>query len=109
MDAAVFAAIGEPSRLRIIDLLRAGPLSVGDIVDALGLRQPQVSKHLKVLAESGLVSGRRVAKRRIYALEAEQFQAIAAWVDSFEELWQTRLDALGDFLETMQDNERDES
>lgn len=109
VEATVFSAIGEPSRLRIVELLRRGPLSVGDIVEALGLRQPQVSKHLKVLADSGLVSVHPMAKRRIYELEAEPFQEIASWVDSFEALWEQRLDALGDYLETIQESERDSS
>ena len=84
MDASTFAALGEPSRLRIVELLRSGPRSVGDIVEALGTRQPQVSKHLHVLGESGIVAVRPLARRRIYHLEAEPFDAIGHWVDSFE-------------------------
>ena len=101
MEAATFSALGEPSRLRIVDLLRSGPKAVGEIVEALAIRQPQVSKHLRVLAESGIVTVEPVARRRIYHLEAAPFEAIGAWVDSFAQLWETRLDSLGDYLESI--------
>ncbi len=103
MQATTFRALGEPSRLRIVDLLRSGPASVGEIVDALGIRQPQVSKHLRVLGESGLVTGESRARYRIYRLEAEPFEEIGRWVDSFEQLWETRLDQLGRFLDDFDD------
>ncbi|WP_241473013.1 ArsR/SmtB family transcription factor [Mycolicibacterium neoaurum] len=106
MQAAVFMALGEPSRLRIVDLLRAGPLSVGDIAEALGIRQPQVSKHLRVLGDSGIVSSQAVARRRIYQLEAAPFDGIGQWVASFERLWDERLDSLGEFLETIAREEK---
>lgn len=96
-----FRALGEPSRLRIVELLRSGPFSVGDIAETLAIRQPQVSKHLRVLAESGIVTVEPLARRRVYHLEAEPFEAIAGWVDSFDELWETRLDSLGHYLESL--------
>lgn len=94
----VFNALGEPNRLRIVDLLRTSPFAVGEIAEALGIRQPQVSKHLKVLAESGIVAAEPRARRRIYHLRAEPFDEIAHWVGSFEHLWETRLDSLGEYL-----------
>jgi DNA-binding transcriptional ArsR family regulator len=100
MEATTFQALGEPSRLRIVDLLRGGPFAVGDIAEALRIRQPQVSKHLRVLADAGLVAGERVAKRRLYRLEAERFEEIGHWLGSFEQLWEDRLDALGRFLDS---------
>lgn len=100
MEAKTFVALAEPNRLQIVELLRDGPLSVGQIVDTLALRQPQVSKHLRVLAETGLVSGRRRARQRIYRLEAAPFEELGAWAESFEELWETRLDRLGGYLES---------
>jgi DNA-binding transcriptional ArsR family regulator len=100
MQAEVFSALGEPSRLQIVELLRATPLAVGAIADALAIRQPQVSKHLRVLAGSGIVTAEPQARKRIYHLEAEPFDRIARWVDSFEHLWEVRLDALGDHLRT---------
>ena len=73
---------------------------MGEIADALGLRQPQVSKHLKVLDRLGIVDVEARARRRIYHLRAEPFDEIAHWVDSFEHLWEVRLDSLGDHLRT---------
>lgn len=99
VQATVFEALGEPSRLRIVELLRAGPQSVGDIAETLQIRQPQVSKHLRVLGDSGIVTAQAQARRRIYRLEPEPFEAIVGWLDSFEQLWHTRFDALGDYLE----------
>lgn len=98
MQAITFGALGEPSRLRIVELLRLGPCSVGEIAEALGIRQPQVSKHLRVLGDAGLVAAEPLARRRIYHLEAEPFERIAAWVDSFEATWEARLDSLGAYL-----------
>ena len=96
--ATTFAALGEPSRLRIVELLRGGERSVGDIADTLGLRQPQVSKHLRVLGEAGLVGVRPVARQRVYHLDGAPFEELGRWVGSFEQLWEARLDSLGHFL-----------
>lgn len=101
VDPATFAALGEPSRLRIVELLREGPLPVGTIVERLGIRQPQVSKHLRVLAESGIVACEARHRHRIYELRPGRFDAVAQWVDSFEQLWETRLDSLGTLLENL--------
>ena len=98
MHAATLAALGDPSRLRIVELLRHGPASVGEIAESLSIRQPQVSKHLRVLSESGIVAGHRAARRRIYQLEEAPFEELASWVDSFEDLWDARLDRLGAYL-----------
>jgi DNA-binding transcriptional ArsR family regulator len=105
VDPATFAALGEPSRLRIVELLRDGPLSVGAIVERLGIRQPQVSKHLRVLAESDIVTCEVRHRHRIYQLRPERFDAVALWVESFERLWETRLDSLGTLLQRL-DTER---
>ncbi len=99
MEASVFRALGEPSRLRIIELLRTGAFSVGDIADALGIRQPQVSKHLRVLSDAGLVAGEFSARRRMIRLEPEAFVLLGSWADSFERLWDDRLDSLGRYLD----------
>src|SRR6056297_1675925 len=107
MDAATFAVLGEPSRLRIVELLRERPFSVGDIADALGIRQPQASKHLKVLREAGVVDVEPVARRRIYHLVPATFEELGDWVASFEALWEERLDSLGDVLASMQTGRED--
>mgnify|MGYP003633547736 CR=1 FL=1 len=108
MEATTFSALGEPSRLQIVEMLRAGPAAVGEIADRLAIRQPQVSKHLRVLAESGIVVAEPLARRRIYHLEAAPFEEIGAWVDSFEQVWERRLDSLGDYLRSItSDREED--
>ena len=98
MNATTFAALGEPSRLRIVELLRSEPLAVGEIAESLDIRQPQVSKHLRVLRDAGVVTAERVARRRIHHLHSEPFEEIANWVDSFERLWEVRLDGLAEHL-----------
>jgi DNA-binding transcriptional ArsR family regulator len=102
MDATTFAALGEPSRLRIVELLRERPFRVGELAETLAVRQPQVSKHLRVLREAGIVAVEPRARQRIYHLRAEPFERIGSWVDSFERLWEVRLDSLGSFLESME-------
>jgi len=96
-----FDALGEPTRLRIVELLRRGPSSVGEIAEGLGIRQPQASKHLKVLSDAGFVSAEAQARRRIYRLRAEPFEGIASWVGSFERTWEARLDSLGTYLASL--------
>lgn len=98
MDAVTFAALGEPSRLQIVELLRQRPLPVGAIVEELGIRQPQVSKHLRVLRDAGIVAATPRGRHRIHHLRAEAFEEIDDWVESFEGLWEARLDSLGAFL-----------
>ena len=106
MEAVVFSALGEPNRLRIVELLRTSPCAVGDISRTLGVRQPQVSKHLKVLAEAGIVSVEPRARQRIYRLRAEPFDRIGHWVVSFERLWEARLRSLDSYLQTNDTEER---
>ena len=74
-------ALAEPNRFQIVELLRAGPRPVGEMVERLGLQQPQVSKHLRVLSEAGLVDVRVDAQRRIYALRPEPQNALESWVE----------------------------
>lgn len=107
MHATVFAALGEPNRLEIVELLRRRPFAVGDIAEILAIRQPQVSKHLKVLREAGVVEVEPVARRRIYYLAPEAFAELGDWVGSFEVLWEQRLDNLGEVLSTMQAAQED--
>jgi DNA-binding transcriptional ArsR family regulator len=93
MNTVIFSALAEPNRLRIIELLRNGPRPVGEIAQRLWLRQPQISKHLRVLRAAGLVDVRPVAAQRIYQLQAQSFQELEAWVDTFRQVWENRLDA----------------
>src|SRR5438876_4854498 len=94
----LWAALMETNRLHIVELLRDGPLTVGEIAQRLGLQQPQVSKHLKVLNEAEIVEVQPQANRRIYALRREPFQELEAWLQSFRRLWEERFDRLDDYL-----------
>jgi DNA-binding transcriptional ArsR family regulator len=91
-------ALAEPNRLHIVELLRDGPLTVGEIAERLGLLQPQTSKHLRVLNESGLVEVHAIANRRIYKLRQQPFQDLDYWLESFQSVWHDRFDRLDDYF-----------
>jgi DNA-binding transcriptional ArsR family regulator len=100
---ATLRALAEPNRFQIVELLRRGPRPVGDMVQRLGLRQPQVSKHLRVLSEAGLVDVRVDAQRRIYALRPAPLQELEVWLERYRRVWEQnfqRLDALLDEMKT---------
>jgi DNA-binding transcriptional ArsR family regulator len=97
--AYAFAAVAEPSRRQILDLLRGGTRSVGELVEGTGLSQPGVSKHLRVLREHGLVRVRRDAQRRLYDLDAAPLAELDAWLAPYRALWDDRLDTLGRHLD----------
>jgi DNA-binding transcriptional ArsR family regulator len=94
-----YAALAEPSRRRILDLLRDGERSVTDLVANLHLSQPGVSKHLKVLREAGLVAVRPEGKLRWYGLRAQPLAEVDAWLEPYRAHWTGRLDALERHLE----------
>lgn len=96
-----FAALGEANRLAIVELLREGELTVGQIADKLGMRQPQASKHLKVLSESGLVEVMADANRRIYKIKPEPFLSLESWLKTFKQQTEERYDKLDDYLKKM--------
>jgi DNA-binding transcriptional ArsR family regulator len=98
-DMTAYAALAEPSRRRILDLLRDRERSVGDLVARLDLSQPGVSKHLRVLREAGLVDVRADGKRRWYGLRATPLAEVADWLEPYREHWSARLDALEHHLE----------
>ncbi|MNJ43074.1 HTH-type transcriptional regulator [compost metagenome] len=106
MDIMMLSALAEPNRMNIVQLLRDGPLAVGEIADRLGLRQPQASKHLKVLSDSGIVEVRIDANRRIYTLRSEPFQALDFWVQSFRHIMEDRFDNLDNYLRELQNKEK---
>jgi DNA-binding transcriptional ArsR family regulator len=101
-------ALAEPNRLHIVELLRDGPRPVGEIADRLGLRQPQVSKHLRVLSDAGVVEARPVAQRRIYQLRPQPFHELDAWLASYRHLWDARFDRLETYLRDEQGRDRDQ-
>ena len=94
MPADTFAVLAEPTRRQILDELCASESSVGDLVDALSVSQPTMSKHLKVLRDAGFVSCRVAAQRRIYRVEAPPFERLAEWLEPYRRLWTRHLDAL---------------
>lgn len=100
----VFAVIAEPNRRRILDRLRLGECSVGDLVDELEASQPAVSKHLKVLREAGFVSCRVVSQRRMYRLQSAPLQTIDTWFAPYRRMWEHHLDALERHLDDQEDH-----
>lgn len=94
MNPVTFSALAEPNRLHIVELLREDPHSVNEIVDTLHLNQPQVSKHLKVLADAGLVAVHPQANKRVYALRPEPLKEIDQWIQKYRKLWEERFDRL---------------
>jgi DNA-binding transcriptional ArsR family regulator len=98
----LYDALAEPTRRRILDLLRERPRLVGDLTEQLGITQPGTSKHLRVLREAGLVTVRQDAQRRWYELRPEPLQELATWLEPYRWFWESRLDALGDHLDRME-------
>lgn len=99
MRVLAYAAVAEPVRRQILDVLRDGERCVTDLVDDLSLGQPSVSKHLAVLREADLVAVRRDGKRRWYRLRPEPLVEIATWLEPYRRHWEERLDALERHLE----------
>jgi DNA-binding transcriptional ArsR family regulator len=98
--AATLQVIAEPRRQEILDLLRAGELPVGELVRQLGLSQPLVSKHLRVLKDAGLVQVRGDAQRRLYRIRPEPLAEVDAWLAPYRALWTARLDRLEQHLDS---------
>jgi DNA-binding transcriptional ArsR family regulator len=104
-----FNAVAEPRRREILDVLATGERSVNDLVEAVGLAQPQVSKHLRVLREVGVVEVREDGRQRLYRLNAGALRPIHEWVKGYEQLWSDRFDQLDVVLEELkQQEEQDE-
>jgi DNA-binding transcriptional ArsR family regulator len=99
--ADAFNAVAEPRRRQILDLLVGGERSVNDLVTALGLAQPQVSKHLRVLREVGLVEVRDDGRQRLYRLNGGALKPIHDWVKTYERTWNERFAALDDLLDEL--------
>jgi DNA-binding transcriptional ArsR family regulator len=93
-STSTWAALSDPHRRAVLELLRERPRPVGELVARLGLSQPGTSKHLRVLREAGLVTARTEAQRRIYTLDLRPLAELDAWLEPYRELWERRLDAL---------------
>ena len=104
--ADAFNAIAEPRRREILDALAGGERPVNGLVELLGLAQPQVSKHLRVLREVGAVEVREAGRQRLYRLNGRALRPIHDWVKAYERTWSERFDALDDVLQELKEEER---
>lgn len=102
-----FAALAEPNRFRIVELLRSGPRPVNDIGERLSLNQPQVSKHLRILKEAGLVEVEARAQQRVYELRPKALREIHDWLERYRKLWDARFDAMDELIEELEQKEED--
>jgi len=98
----VFNAVAEARRREILDALMTGEKAVGTIVDDLSMPQPQVSKHLRVLSEVGLVRCRAGGRRRLYHIEPARLRPVHEWLAKYEQMWNERLDRVEDYLKELQ-------
>jgi DNA-binding transcriptional ArsR family regulator len=103
-----FNAVAEPRRREILDLLAAGERSVNDLVAALGVPQPQVSKHLRVLREVGLVAVRDVGRQRLYRLNSRSLKPIHDWLATYQQAWEESFEQLDSVLEEMKQKEHED-
>lgn len=102
--ADVFNAIAEPGRRAILDVLLGGERAVGDLAGELGMRQPQVSKHLRVLRTVGAVDVRDEGRSRLYRVNGEALRPVGAWVARYERLWEARFGGLDAVLEDLKND-----
>src|SRR5690242_8138244 len=108
MHLSPFETLADPTRRRIVEALRGGERQVGEIVDRAGIHQSGVSRHLRILSESGFVSMRPDGQRRLYALRPEPFRELEAWLAEYRKLWDARLDRFGAALEQRRKNGKEE-
>ena len=101
-----FNAVAEPKRRQVLEALGMEELSVNELVEKLGWKQPTVSKHLGVLKQVGLVKERRVGRQRLYRVEAKRLKPIYDWVSPFEQYWNERFNRLDEVLQEVQKKER---
>jgi DNA-binding transcriptional ArsR family regulator len=106
--ADAFNAVAEPRRRQILDVLAGGERPVNDLVGVLGLAQPQVSKHLRVLREVGAVEVRDEGRQRLYRLNGHALRPIHEWVKDYERFWAERFDAMDTVLEDLKSEEGDQ-
>jgi DNA-binding transcriptional ArsR family regulator len=107
--ADAFNAVAEPRRRQILDVLAGGERPVNDLAEVLGVAQPVVSKHLRVLREVGLVDRRDVGRQRIYSLDSRGLKTIHDWVKVYEQSWSRRFDRMDQVLEVMKEEMGDVS
>lgn len=98
-SADVFQVIGDPTRRAILDLLLGGEKPVKQLAEPFAMSLPAISQHLQILCEANLVEMRKLGRQRLYKLKPEPLKQVSAWIANYEEFWQEKLDALGDYLE----------
>ncbi|WP_338871461.1 metalloregulator ArsR/SmtB family transcription factor [Myxococcus stipitatus] len=103
MQLDVFQVLADPTRRRIVEALLNGEQQVSDVVEKAGVHQSGVSRHLRILSESGFVSMRPEGQRRLYALKSEPFQELEGWLGPYRQLWEARLDRFGAALKKKQE------
>jgi DNA-binding transcriptional ArsR family regulator len=109
MNRETLAALGEPNRLRIVELLRDGPRPVTDIHSRLKLRQSQASQHLKVLKDAGLVEMEPRAQQRFYRLRAEPLKQLHEWLDRYRHIWEERFEELDKVVDELKRKEQSDA
>jgi DNA-binding transcriptional ArsR family regulator len=109
MNPETLAALGEPNRFRIVELLRTGPRPVNDIIGRLELRQSQVSQHLKVLKDVGLVEVKPRAQQRLYRLRAQPMKQLHKWLDRYRCIWEERFEQLDEIVEEIKKKEKSDA
>jgi len=109
MDPNLFSALGEPNRFRIVELLRTGARPVNDIGGRLKLRQSQVSQHLKVLKDAGLVQAQPRAQQRLYALRAQPLKQLQDWLDRYRRIWEERFEQLDELVDELKSKEKSDA
>jgi DNA-binding transcriptional ArsR family regulator len=105
LTADVYQAIADPTRRRILDLLAERERPVTELAAPFAMSRPAVSQHLRVLLQAGLVSERRAGRRRLYRLRPAPLQDVDGWLSTYRKFWRSRLDALGEYLDTERENE----
>ncbi|MBW4614558.1 MAG: metalloregulator ArsR/SmtB family transcription factor [Desmonostoc vinosum HA7617-LM4] len=98
-SADVFVAIADPTRRALLDLLRTGEQPVKQLAEPFAMSLPAISQHLQILCETGLVQMRKAGRQRLYRLNPEPLKQISDWIAHYEQFWQEKLDALGNYLE----------
>lgn len=101
-----FAALAEPNRYRIVELLRTSERTVGELGERLALSQPLVSKHLRILKDANLVQVEPRARERVYTLRAKRLREMSAWLDRYRKIWDEQMDALDELVSDLEQKER---
>lgn len=99
MQQDAFQTLADPTRRRMLDILASGERQVGDLVEAVGIHQSGVSRHLRILTEAGFVTMRPDGQRRLYSLKPDRFREIEDWLSTYRRLWEARLDRFGAALQ----------